>query len=71
VSHQCNQEQSIKNLEIRLAVAESDIYTVKCDIKDVKNDIRDIKKDIQAQTRWLIGLLITSLLSIVIAMMKN
>ena len=50
--HECKQEEKIRKLEIELAVAQSDISTV-------KNNITGIYSKLNQFTWWLIGILIS------------
>ena len=42
MSNPCEQSDRIRNMEIDLAVAKSDINNVKNDINDIKSDIKSI-----------------------------
>ena len=68
----CKQENTIRQMELALAVAKSDIKNVKEDIKELKYDMKDIKMNVRSikdkvttrfdhQTWWIIGVLVTML----------
>ena len=52
MAHECTQANVIRNLEINLAVAQSDIVTVKSDINDIKDSISKFNW-------WFISILIS------------
>ena len=52
MQHECSQAQTIRKLEIDLAVAKSDISSV-------KNDITGIYAKLNQFTWWLIGILVS------------
>ena len=80
--HECDKEKVIRDMEIRLAVAESDVKNVKDDIKQVKSDIKEVKGSVKetnklittkfdAQQKWLIGLLITIIGTLITFVVKG
>jgi hypothetical protein len=55
----CKQADAIKKLQIDVAVAQSNI-------QDVKDDIREIKNKQGSMNMWLIGIMGSSILSLVV-----
>jgi len=45
--HNCKKEDEIRELQIKIAVAESDVKNVKDDIKDVKDDVKETKNTLK------------------------
>ena len=42
MTHECKQEKRLRDMELDVAVAKSDIKNVKDDVRDIKNDTKEI-----------------------------
>lgn len=58
MQHDCKQTEIIQEMKIELAVAKSDITTVKVDISGIKTSISKLQW-------WLIGIMGTTILTLI------